>query len=723
MELQRLLCKKVVIIGILIYLLQAMLFLIIQTENVGLGELTNQNKKYNALLEELKHLPFEESIIKIENLQKGKDDVVIQELKSKLTYLSNYQTKIDAVIYNADKVKEFSVFQDIKSFSYINVLKTAKDFGRLDGIDLTLDKDRATEHVVVYSYLNFFVIGFVGYVLFEMLKERTNGMWEIIHTMKNGRTYLGMRREMSLVIITIGYYLLCFLTDLILSCLIYGKDDFGGFIQTIQLYGNYTFPISKTKYLCIFVIHNSIALVALVILLYFIFTIIRSKNIATVLSLVLFTLEWQLEQKIPMQSNFRIIKYVNIMKLFNCSILDREYQNLDILGRAVSTTNVMLFCEIILIAVGSSFILILYANQYPGKSLLFKSIIKYFEIRGQQCLEKLPWVFQEIYKVLICKKMLGVLFFVFVACNWILQKTEIVYPELQQDMDAIYRLYGGEDCKRFDAYINELEKKCEQNLVEADKLAKKIREESIDAERISEVFFLQNQAAGLMSMLKEFNEKQQLRDKVKAKQGIEIYMMSDRGYSEIIGPNSMIYEVFSTVIMIAYFTILTAHVWEFEYQSHLIPLLNSSEKGIVWVWKRKIYCIVVMTIAAFGFMYGNFLFKLVQEYQVSYLEAPVQSLTFYSNCVLNISILQAIVLKGIFKFIILLFVVIFTTYIASCKKMINQLYIPLIIVLFSMVYIFHQITWKMDIFVYSSIIMGCCIPFLIYSSYKKWCTK
>lgn len=51
-------------------------------------------------------------------------------------------------------------------------------------------------------------------------------------------------------------------------------------------------------------------------------------------------MEWQL-MCVPVYSNFKGLRYINMMNIFNNTSIEQEYKNLNILGNAVSASSVV----------------------------------------------------------------------------------------------------------------------------------------------------------------------------------------------------------------------------------------------------------------------------------------------------------------------------------------------------------------------------------------------
>ncbi len=680
--------RNVLLAGIFIYIIQAVVFLGIQIGDSGFEQFQMQNKEYNVVLESVKQLPLEEGVTQIKKQAMENPTTPVLLLSEKLTYLLNYPQSIATILENKEKVEAFSIFQEKDSFTYKNILKTAEDFSKMKDVTLTLEKDRATESMIENSYLSFFVFAFVVYIIYEILKERENGLLYITHTMKKGRWQLSYYRGIHLIVITFLFYTICFVTNLVLACMCYGIDNFSGHIQTIQAYSQYPVVCSKGMYLFLLLVKSGFAISVLIILTYLTFTLIRSRNLAVVIILTILYIEAQLMKIIPVYSNLKLLRYLNGMRLFDCTTFDKEYNNLSLFTNVVSSSTLFLLVQVVVLLLGFVCSVLVYHKQYPKQSYAFlKKITKPINDNMQKWLVKLSFCGKECYKVLITQKGIVMIAFAIGVFLWIFGKTEVNFPNMQKEMDKIYLEYGGSNWERFDAYVEELERTSQELITKAEEIMEDVRAGVVGGEKVEEAKALIDRSETIDYYLREFYKKIKLRQQLEEENNISIYMISDRGYNEIIGNNSVFRETVMMFVLIGVSVIVSSHIFYIEKKAHMERLLRSSSRGIVWIWKRKIICGLAFMCLFFLGLYGGNLCALVTTYHLPYTEAPIQSLTFLSENKVEITIGSYLALTILFKFIIICFATTITLYYSSSKRITNAMYIPLIIVGTCIVYV------------------------------------
>ena len=106
----------------------------------------------------------------------------LNKIKEQLEYIIKYPEDIKNIQNNADTLKSFSIFADKNSFTYNNIQKTAKDFKRVEGVQLYLTDNKAVSGFVTYYYIYYLALILNVFVLYELFGERENGMLCIVHT-------------------------------------------------------------------------------------------------------------------------------------------------------------------------------------------------------------------------------------------------------------------------------------------------------------------------------------------------------------------------------------------------------------------------------------------------------------------------------------------------------------------------------------------------------------
>ena len=93
------------------------------------------------------------------------EDIINKENVAHETYIKNYHEEVNAIIDNADKLKKYSIFNKAGSFSYANILQTARDFERVKNVILPEDEYKGVQAYTTYYYQYFFTMLVMMFVI------------------------------------------------------------------------------------------------------------------------------------------------------------------------------------------------------------------------------------------------------------------------------------------------------------------------------------------------------------------------------------------------------------------------------------------------------------------------------------------------------------------------------------------------------------------------------
>ena len=106
------------------------------------------------------------------------EDIINKENVAHETYIKNYHEEVNAIIDNADKLKKYSIFNKAGSFSYANILQTARDFERVKNVILPEDEYKGVQAYTTYYYQYFFTMLVMMFVIYDMFAQPEGGFPE-----------------------------------------------------------------------------------------------------------------------------------------------------------------------------------------------------------------------------------------------------------------------------------------------------------------------------------------------------------------------------------------------------------------------------------------------------------------------------------------------------------------------------------------------------------------
>ena len=93
-------------------------------------------------------------------------DILYRENVAHTAYIEGYHDEVAAITDNADKLKKYSIFNKAGSFSYANILQTAKDFERAKDVVLPDDEYKGVQAHTAYYYQYFLSFSALSIIAF-----------------------------------------------------------------------------------------------------------------------------------------------------------------------------------------------------------------------------------------------------------------------------------------------------------------------------------------------------------------------------------------------------------------------------------------------------------------------------------------------------------------------------------------------------------------------------
>ena len=291
-ELRRILSNRRLIFGlVLILLLNGILFTREQSENnYGLdlelpsggfvifdGTFTVTQEpvdawaaylRYSAWLDRVRNMPFTDAMTILTDKKSALstkitgdtdtendrlDYIAINNLLTQTDYLTGYGDWLANIQKNKDNLLTFSIFNDPNSFSGRNIIKTAEEFEKLQGVELTLGTDGAVDAFMTFRLTDYFLLVVLLLIGLSFLEERKAGLWSVVHAAPNGRLRLAIRRTLILFGVSVCGVVLLYGTNLTFAFSIYGGiDNLERAVQSVETLGRLTMLTTVADFLSAF---------------------------------------------------------------------------------------------------------------------------------------------------------------------------------------------------------------------------------------------------------------------------------------------------------------------------------------------------------------------------------------------------------------------------------------------------------------------------------------
>ena len=212
--------------------------------------------RYSAWLDRVRNMPFTDAMTMLTDEKSALstkitgdtdtendrlDYIAVNNLLHQTDYLTGYGNWLDNIQKNKENLLTFSIFNDPNSFSGRNIIKTAEEFEKLWGVELTLGTDGAVDAFMTFRLTDYFLLVELLLIGLSFLEERKAGLWSVVHAAPNGRLRLAVRRALILFGVSVCGVVLLYGTNLTLAFSIYGGiDNLGRAVQSVETLGRLT---------------------------------------------------------------------------------------------------------------------------------------------------------------------------------------------------------------------------------------------------------------------------------------------------------------------------------------------------------------------------------------------------------------------------------------------------------------------------------------------------
>lgn len=261
-----------------------------------------------------------------------------EKLAGQLGHIAGFDDYLRSVEERAKQLGTFTIFAKPGSFAARNIEKTARDFARLDGIDLSVGRDDAVISFFSYGLMDWFLVLLMVLAAMSFLDERQTGLWNTVYASPGGRERLALKRVGALALAALLATAALYGTVLLAGFAIYGgAGELGRAAQSVELLG--LLPVRATlggvlaRFFLLRVLTAFTVGLFLWLLLSAANTSVRWMIVGTA---AFFSVEYYLYTFLPDQSILQVLKYLNIFSYVDLATLYTKYLNLNIFGRPVN---------------------------------------------------------------------------------------------------------------------------------------------------------------------------------------------------------------------------------------------------------------------------------------------------------------------------------------------------------------------------------------------------
>lgn len=564
-----------------------------------------------------------------------------KEYSEKTAYIDGYTKSVRAVITSAGNMKKFSIFGTTDSMANIN--KTENDYKRIENVDVSILNSRAVEQFLKNDISIYIVLALMIYVIYNIYEYRDNGMWQITYTAVNGRMGMAAKSVIGAGVITLLASLVMQLCGLVFMLCVYGGwNVLTAPVQCLTGYNNFTLPVNVMAYLLIRYMVISVIVITLSLVVSLVFSLCRKRIGSIVLVGIIAGAEAFAYQNISMQSSLRIFRKINIINVMDVSSMLKKYDNVMIAGASVSVTNVLCVVCVIISVVSAVCLILLGKLIRPGRTAGF--IGKLIEKIGhgvQRILAGFPHFWKETYKFLITARGWIVICVVIFMTIFICNNQKITYSEDEKQRDEYYQQYGGRDYSGFTSLIEQRQKDVQEAQAKLDAARQQYERGELSEDDVSRYVYNLMDAARLLENMNEYQQQIDYVSQVKEQYGIDAYVMSQRGYDQILGSKGATRRLLIYIVLGFGVVLIAETENSVEYRNGMNKLIGSSKRGRRWGRNVKASAVCILAGVIAFLLYIIEMLIMYKAYGMPYMNAPLISLT----CMNTVKIFRGITIS------------------------------------------------------------------------------
>ena len=569
------------------------------------------------------------------------DYVAVTNLLSRTDYLTGYGDWLENIRKNKENLLTFSIFNNPNSFSGRNILKTADEFEKLQGVELTLGTDGAVDSFMSFRLTDYFLLLVLLLIGLSFLEERKAGLWSVVHAAPNGRFKLAIRRTLILFGASVVGVLLLYGTDLALGFSLYGgMDDLGRAVQSVETLGRLPMLTTVGGFLVRLFLLRIAAAFLVSLLLWLMLTAINNVKYTIIVAAGALAVEYSLYTFLPVQSAFNIFKYFNLFTYISLSDLYTNYLNIDIFSYPLGIRSISQLALIPLCLLLTAICVYVHCHKKPaaGRDLLGRVAYKLNSVTDK-FLRRLHLFGMELHKTLwIQKGIVIVVLLIYVVFGLSYTVSIPVMSSAEQAARQYTTQFAGEITDGTFARMD-----AEQKLLDNDLAAYEDAKAAYDAglfeypeldKYAREAAAAQTKSEGLSKVRARAQE---LRNRGAA-EGFAPWLIDETPFESVYGGYAEDNQQKAALVAVLALTLLLAGSMTYERQSGMTYLLKSTARGRGALILRKLLLAAAMTTLVWAVVYGMEVYTLLTAFEIPAFPAPAKNLSMLTAFPLTCSV-------------------------------------------------------------------------------------
>ena len=596
----------------------------VQSRQFTLGE---EEKNYYSM-------PLDEIRSELDLLTAEADMTVVFRyisLSRQVDHLLSFEDTVQGILDRAANMSTVSIFAG-SPYSQANIRKTAADYGKLSGLELTMGNDLPVIAVMDNSISDYFITAFVLLVVFSFLAERRRGLWNAVNASPNGRVRLALWRIVVVAAGAVLAGLIISATEILFCYGFFGNwDELDRLAQSCYYFQNLTIPLSFGQLWILYTLLRIFGAFVIGCVAWFLLeTAVDRRLIGTAwagVAIVEFVLT-----RLP-QGN--ILRHVNLVTYLSPRQLVTEYCNLNVFGTPTSQLKtVLLFaCMLLPLLLGS--ILWIYAKRKPIDSIrwLDTAIDRLRRLRPRAGMHT-GLLRHELYRSLVTGRGWIILLSGFMAILLLAQPVVSVGGEVDEYLESYLRQSQGPVSAATDDYLLQRQQRLDGLYAELEELNRQRSDGELSANDYSQQMHrftdLEKQRMALDTYREWITTLNQRSGSYVLPQWVFEIMLGVRGSAP------------GTPLLFSYLAIMLLLLNQAgtERKTGMLRTRNATPRGRQELRVYRHGAAWIVSVGTSILVWGTFLLQLYRSYgELRWLNAPVRCLLAFSQLTSDISIL------------------------------------------------------------------------------------
>lgn len=237
-------------------------------------------------------------------------DISGHTLLQQVEYLQEYPKFLKNVQQQAGTMLGVSIFRNDDE----SVIKTAEDYARMEGVELSIGVDNCVTQAFWDSNpTDYLLTAYVMVIVFSFMAERKRGLWNLVCASAGGRTKLAVSRLISLLIAALAGAVLFTGIEVVTGWIRYGgADELNRMVQSIKEFQGLTIPMTIGQFWIFYAFLRFLGAFLVGLVFWFFFEAIPDRRLAAIAFALFAGLEYVLFDILP--GNYML----DTLNLFMC---------------------------------------------------------------------------------------------------------------------------------------------------------------------------------------------------------------------------------------------------------------------------------------------------------------------------------------------------------------------------------------------------------------------